>query len=75
MVVTKGPEPWADGWAFDSEMDPPVEKVEPTSPVDVLDDDEVLFETDSWLDPEVASGRNSDDDEDGARVAIDEPTE
>lgn len=55
-------------------MDPPVEKVEPTNPVDVFGD-EVLFETDSLLDPEVGSGRNSDDEEDGAGVAIDEPTE
>lgn len=55
-------------------MDPPDDKVKPTEPVDVLMDDDILDDADSLMDPGVSSGRNSDDEDDGARVPIDEPT-
>lgn len=53
-------------------MGPPVDKVEPIDPVNV--DEGILDGTDSLLDPELGSGRNSEDEDDGARVAIVEPT-
>lgn len=55
-------------------MGPAVDKVKPTDPVDVLIDEDILDETDSLLDPEASSGRNSDEEDDGARVPIEEPT-
>ena len=54
-------------------MGPTVDKVKPTDPVDVITDEEILVETDSLLNPE-ASCRNSDDEDDAARVPIEEPT-
>lgn len=65
---------WADGWVLDWEMGPTVDKAKPTDVVDVLVDEDNLDETGSLLDPEASSGRNSDDDDDGARVPIEEPT-
>lgn len=64
----------ADGWILDWETGPTVDKVRPTDAVDVLVDDDILDEADSMLDPEASSGRNSDDEDDGARVAMEEPT-
>lgn len=40
----------------------------------MLDEEDILVELDSLLDPEIRSGRNSEDDDDGARVPIEEPT-
>jgi hypothetical protein len=40
----------------------------------VLIDEDILDEADSLLDPEASSGLNSDDDDDGARVPMEEPT-
>ena len=74
MVVIEGPELWADGWELDRETGSPLDKVKPTDPVDVLIDDDILDETDSLLALELSSGRNSDEEDDGARVPIDEPT-
>ena len=54
-------------------MGPTLDKVMPTDPVDVLIED-ILDATDSLLDPAPSSGRNSDDEDDGARVPIEEPT-
>lgn len=65
---------WADGWVLDWETGPAVDKVKPTDPVNVLIDEGTLDGTDSLLDPEVSSGRNSDDEDDGASIPIDEPT-
>lgn len=50
--------------------------MEPTDPLTVLSDEDVLAETEteSMLVPELSSGRNSDDEDDGASVPIDEPT-
>ena len=53
-------------------MGPPVDKVKPIDPVNV--DEDILDGTGSLLDPEVSSGRNSEDEDDGARVEIVEPT-
>jgi len=54
-------------------MCPTVDKVKPTDPVDVLIED-ILDETDSLLTPAPSSGRDSDEEDDGARVPIEEPT-
>ena len=70
--MAKGPELWEGGWVLDWEMGPPVDKVKPIDPVNV--DEDILDGTDSLLDPEVSSGRNSEDEDDGARVEIVEPT-
>jgi hypothetical protein len=40
----------------------------------VLIDEDILDEADSLLDPDASSGLNSDDDDDGARVPMEEPT-
>lgn len=40
----------------------------------MLIDEDILAEVDSLLDPEVSSGRNSEEDDDGARVPIEDPT-
>jgi hypothetical protein len=40
----------------------------------VLIDKDILDETESLLDPEISSGRNSEDEDDGARVPIEDPT-
>lgn len=48
--------------------------MEPTDPLTVLSDEDVLAETESLLVPELSSGRNSDDEDDGASVPIDDPT-
>lgn len=74
LGVAKELELWADGWVLDWEMGPTVDEVKPTDAVDVLTDEDILDETDSLLDPEASSGRNSDDEDDGARVPIEEPT-
>lgn len=73
LVIAEGLELWADCWTVDWEMDPPDDKVKPTDAVDVLIDEDILDDADSLPDPEMSSGRNSDED-DGARVPIDEPT-
>lgn len=74
VVVAKELELGADCRVLDWEMGPAVDKVKPTDPVDVLIDEDILDETDSLLDPEASSGRNSDEEDDGARVPIEEPT-
>lgn len=73
-VAASGAELWVDGWALDWEIIPPVVKVKPTDAVDVLIDEDILDDPASSLDPEVSSGRNSNDEDGGARVPIDEPT-
>jgi hypothetical protein len=40
----------------------------------VLIDEDILDETESLLDPEISSGRNSEDEDDGASVPIEDPT-
>lgn len=65
---------WADGGVLDWETGSPVDKVKPTDPVDVFIDEDILDGTDSLLDPVVSPGCNSDDEDGGARVPIDEPT-
>lgn len=55
-------------------MDPPDNKVKPTDAVDELIDEDILDDADSLPDPEASSGRNSDDEDEGASVPIDEPT-
>lgn len=59
---------------LDWETGPPVGKVKPTDPVDVLTDDDILEGTDSLLDPAVSSGCNSGEEDEGTRVPMDEPT-
>lgn len=73
LVVAEELELWADGWVPEWEMGPTLDKVKPTDPVDVLIED-ILDETDSLLTPPPSSGRNSEDEDDGARVPIEEPT-
>lgn len=51
---------------------PPLEKIEPMEPLDKFSDDGIRVEKESLLD--VKSGLSSDDDEDGAKVAIEIPT-
>lgn len=75
LGVAKELELWADdGWVLDWETGATVDKVKPTDAVDVLIDEDILDEADSLLDPEASSGLNSDDDDDGARVPMEEPT-
>lgn len=56
---------WELEWVF--------ENVEPTEPVELLIED-IRLENASLLDPDKSSGLKSDDDEDGAKVPIDDPT-
>lgn len=72
-LVVEEPEPLADCWP-PKWATPPLETVEPTDPLTVLSDEDVLAETESLLVPELSSGRNSDDEDDGASVPIDDPT-
>lgn len=53
---------------------PLFERIEPTDPLDVLTDEDIRVETESLLDPEISSGRKSEDEDDGARVPIEDPT-
>lgn len=48
-----------------------LEKVEPTEPAAVLKEVDILVDK---LDPDKSSGLKSDDDDDGAKVAIEDPT-
>lgn len=74
LGVAKEPELWEDGWVSDWETGTTVDKVKPAEAVDVLIDDDILDEAGSLLDPDASSGLNSDDEDDGARVPIAEPT-
>lgn len=74
LGVAKELELWADGWLLDRETGRTVDKVNPANAVDVLIDDDILDEADSMLDPKASSGLNSDDEDDGARVPMEEPT-
>lgn len=74
MLPVEGPELWLDCCTPEWGTGPLFEKVEPTNPLDVLDDEDIRVELESLLDPEISSGRNSEDDDDGARVPIAEPT-
>lgn len=51
-----------------------LEKVEPTEPVAVLKEVDILLDNTSLLDPDKSSGLKSDDEDDGAKVAIEDPT-
>lgn len=53
---------------------PLFERIEPTDPLDMLTDEDIRVETESLLDPEISSGRKSEDADDGARVPIEDPT-
>lgn len=74
LGVAKELELGADGWLLDWETGTTVDRVNPADAVDVLMDDDILDEADSLLDPEASSGLNSDDEDDGARVPMEEPT-
>ena len=51
-----------------------MEKTEPTDSLDALTDDDIVAGAGSLLDPERSSGRNSEDEDDGAKVPIVDPT-
>lgn len=74
LGVAKELELWVDGWALDWETGAIVDKVKPANAVDELVDDDILDDASSLLDPDASSGLNSDDEDDGARVPMEEPT-
>lgn len=74
LLPVEGPEPEADCCTVEWVVGPLFEKVEPTDPLDVLIDEGILDETESLLDPEISSGRNSEDEDDGASIPIEDPT-
>lgn len=74
LLPDEGPEPGADCCTVEWGVGPPCEKVEPIDPLDVLIEEDILDETESLLDPEMSSGRNSEDEDDGASVPIEDPT-
>lgn len=74
MLPVVGPEPWAGCRTVKWRIGSLFEKVEPTGPLEVLIDEDILDETESLLDPEISSGRNSEDEDDGASVPIEDPT-
>lgn len=55
-------------------MDPLFDKTEPPEPVDMGTEDDRVVETWSLLEPEIISARKSEDEDEGARVPIDDPT-
>lgn len=60
-------------WELEWGVIPVFENVEPTEPVELLIED-IRLENASLLDPDKSSGLKSDDDEDGAKVPMDDPT-
>lgn len=73
-LVIGAPEVWPDCCVLEWGTDSLFEKVEPTEALDVLIDEDIRVETESVLDPDMSSGRKSEDEDDGARVPIDDPT-
>ena len=65
---------WVDCWRLAWEPGPPFENVEPTDPLELLIDEDILAEVESLVDPRVSSGRKSEDEDDGASVPTDDPT-
>lgn len=54
-------------------MDPLFDKTEPPEPLDMMTEDDNV-EAESLMDPEVTSARRSDDEDEGARVPMEDPT-
>lgn len=55
-------------------MDPLFDKTEPPEPVDTVTEDDKVVVTESLLEPDTTSARKSEDEDEGARVPIDDPT-
>lgn len=66
-------DPWPICWELEWGILPLFENVEPTEPVELLIED-IRLENASLLDPDKSSGLKSDDDDDGAKVPIEDPT-
>lgn len=69
-----GPELWEDRWTLEWECISVLDVVEPTNPLEVLIDEDILEGLESFLDPEKCSGLNSEDEDDGAKVPATDPT-
>ena len=53
---------------------PLLEKIEPTESLEVFIEEGILVARASLWDPEISSGLSSDEEDDGAKVPIEEPT-
>lgn len=73
-LPVEGAELWLDCCAVEWGTGAPLEKTEPTDSLDALADDDIMAGAESLLDPERSSGRNSEDEDDGARVPTEDPT-
>lgn len=69
LLAADGAEAW---W----EVGPLLEKIEPTEPLDELIEEDILVDRAgaSLWDPDINSGLNSDDEDDGAKVPLEDPT-
>ena len=68
LLLPLGPENWMGEWL----AKPLSENIDPIKPLGMLSVDGILAEKESLL--EMKSGRSSEDDEDGAKVATEKPT-
>lgn len=75
MLPAEEPGFWLDCWRLEWETKLPIENVEPTDPLEVLIEEDILAdEVESLLDARESSGRKSDDEDDGASVPTEDPT-
>lgn len=74
LLPVEGVELWPGCWIVEWGMGVLLEKVEPTEPAAVLKEVDILVDKTSLLDPDKSSGLKSDDEDDGAKVAIEDPT-
>ena len=72
--VVEGLELCPDCCKLECGTGPLLEKIEPTDPLDVLIVEDIRVVAESLLDPEISSGRKSEDEDEGARVPIEAPT-
>lgn len=74
LLLLKDTEVWLESCTSESETGPVCEKIKPAELVDVFPEGGILAEYDSFLGPETSSGRSSDDADEGASVASNDPT-
>lgn len=69
LLLPLGVDVWP--WAWEGRAKPSFENIDPIEPLGMLSVDGIRMEKESF---EIKSGRSSDDDEDGAKVATEKPT-
>lgn len=76
LLLLPGEEPgvWLDFWDLEWEVVSLFKRTEPIDALDALADEADLVDDTSLRDPEVSSGRNSEEEEDGASVPMEDPT-